>query len=69
MVLPIHDSLKRKISTLVQQGVYTLADMKRHLNDYVSNDLKLADVSPMNSEFYPNNQTIKNHIQLALSST
>ena len=68
MVAPVDDVIKKKIHRLVMdQGVYTLPSMRTHLRDYVKTNY--PEVSELNTRFHPDDRTIANHIQLALSET
>lgn len=69
MILPMDERIKSKIHHLVQQGVYSLAEMRRHLEDFVATTIPEMSSNTLNTRFHPKDQSIKNHIQLALART
>ena len=56
------DRLREKIRLLVGAGVRRLAEMRRHLNHYVENDLFAHQALPNKSDtrFWPGNKAVLN---------
>ena len=69
MVLPMDDKIKEKIHSLVSQGVYTLAEMRRHVTDFAMTEFRDIKPSRWNTRYFPTDRDIKNHIQLAIAAT
>lgn len=56
-----------KIRMMVDAGVYTLDDMRIHLDQYVKSVFPPDQLPPQsNRRFYPLDQDIKNHIFLSI---
>ena len=64
----IDPRLVSRIHELVDKGVDSVAEMRRCLTDYVENTLftRHTKPSPFSTRFYPTNQDIMNHVQIAL---
>ena len=67
MLQPIDKSLVQKIDTLVDEGVKTVDEMKRHLRYYVKNDLFPSQNPPpvTNRRYHPKDVDIRNHMYKA----
>ncbi|CAB4017794.1 Calcium-responsive transcription factor [Paramuricea clavata] len=65
---PIDKRIVRKIEALVGEGVKTVGEMKRHLQQFVKHEL-FQDNKPCpskrNRRYYPNNVDIRNHMYRA----
>ncbi|XP_057289766.1 calcium-responsive transcription factor-like [Hydractinia symbiolongicarpus] len=71
LVQPLHKKLKNKIYDLVSEGLVNPKDIKPRLNDFVTNVIQkdaTIEIDPHNSSYYPNLNTISNHVRLALKS-
>lgn len=71
LIQPLHKKLKNKIYDLVSEGLVNPKDIKPRLNDFVTNVIQkdaTIEIDPLNSSYYPNLNTISNHVRLALKS-
>ncbi len=65
---PIDKRIVNKIETLVGEGVKTVDEMKRHLQQFVKHELfqnNKPHPSKSNRRYYPNNVDIQNHMYRA----
>ncbi len=66
MSLPVSTAIKQKIRALVNDGVHSVSEMKRHLKHYVRSELCVKNSAEMsNRRYFPSNSTIRNYIYRA----
>lgn len=65
--LPTDDRIKLKVSQLVDDGVYSVAEMKRHLLHYIRTDIFAGQDMPpsTNGRFFPSSRILRNMIYRA----
>ncbi|XP_067928258.1 uncharacterized protein [Watersipora subatra] len=63
---PVEVSVRRKIRSLVGKGVYYLDDMRVHLDEYISKKFAHLTLDKGNRRFFPQDQDVSNHMQLAI---
>jgi hypothetical protein len=64
---PVDEFIISKIHALVHHGVRSVAEMRRHLQIFVRENISSGThISETNRRFYPTNKDIKNHMYRAL---
>lgn len=64
--LPLSTAMRDKIQALVEDGVHSVAEMKRHLKHYIRTELCCNNPPDnTNRRYYPSNRTLRNIIYRA----
>ena len=61
----VHPMISQKIEDLVKEGITDVQEVKRMLNYFVKTDMKENLPSKNNRAYYPTNNDIRNHINVA----